>query len=141
MREINFAIERPTRFLLRGQTVHWIGAQFFVYLFLDSIDKSSNMFKLCPNNQRKLKNKRRTNRKFRLVISGSINLPSRVCSAISVITCAFHNNWEHIKPTNVFLFYLNNQFQRTKMVFCLNLLTAKLQLMITFFSSKGLRGF
>ena len=29
---------------LRGQTVHWIGAQFCVCLFLDSRDKSLNMF-------------------------------------------------------------------------------------------------
>ena len=30
---------------LRGQTVHWIGAQFCVCMFLDSRDKSLNMFK------------------------------------------------------------------------------------------------
>ena len=29
---------------LRGQTVHWIGAQFCVCMFLDSRDKSKNMF-------------------------------------------------------------------------------------------------
>ena len=28
----------------RGQTVHWIGAYFFVCMFLDSIDKPLNMF-------------------------------------------------------------------------------------------------
>ena len=29
---------------LRGQTVHWVGAQFCVCMFLDSTDKSLNMF-------------------------------------------------------------------------------------------------
>ena len=45
---------------LRGQTVHWIGAQFCVCMFLDSRDKSLNMWKFRRNDQRKLKNKRRT---------------------------------------------------------------------------------
>ena len=45
---------------LRGQIVHWIGAQFCVCMFLDSIDKSLNMLKICRNDQRKWKNKRRT---------------------------------------------------------------------------------
>ena len=44
----------------RGQTVHWLGAQFCVCMFLDSRDKSLNMLKFCRNDQRKLKNKRRT---------------------------------------------------------------------------------
>ena len=38
---------------LRGKTLHWIGAQFCVYVFLDSIDKSLNMLKFCRNDQRK----------------------------------------------------------------------------------------
>ena len=51
----------PTRIkTLRGQTVHWIGAQFCVCMFLDSRDKSLNMLKLCRKDQRKFKNKRRT---------------------------------------------------------------------------------
>ena len=33
-------------FTLRGQTVHWIGAQFCVCMFLDSRDKSLNMFQI-----------------------------------------------------------------------------------------------
>ena len=45
--------------LLRGQTVHCIGAQFCVCMFLDSRDKSLNMWKICRNNQRKWMNKRR----------------------------------------------------------------------------------
>ena len=45
---------------LRGQTVHWIGAQFCVCMFLDSRDKPLNMFKSCRNGQRNWKNKRRT---------------------------------------------------------------------------------
>ena len=32
---------------LRGQTLHWIGAQFSVFFFLDSRDKPLNMLKLC----------------------------------------------------------------------------------------------
>ena len=40
--------------------MHWIGAQFCVCVFLDSRDKSLNMLKICRNNQRKVKNKRRT---------------------------------------------------------------------------------
>ena len=32
------------RAMLRGQTVNWIGAQFGVCMFLDSRDKSLNMF-------------------------------------------------------------------------------------------------
>ena len=34
---------------LRGQTVHWTGAQFCVCMFLDSRDKSLNMLKFCRN--------------------------------------------------------------------------------------------
>ena len=30
--------------IIRGQTVHWIGAHFCICMFLDSIDKLSNMF-------------------------------------------------------------------------------------------------
>ena len=41
---------------LRGQIVHWIGAQFYVCMFLDSRDKSLNMLKFCRNDQRKVKN-------------------------------------------------------------------------------------
>ena len=48
------------RFSLRGQTVHWIGAQFYVCMFLDSRDKLLNMLKICRNDQREGKNKRRT---------------------------------------------------------------------------------
>ena len=40
--------------------MHWIGAQFWVCMFLDSRDKSLNMFKFCWNDQREGKNKRRT---------------------------------------------------------------------------------
>ena len=47
-------------FALRGQTVHWIGAQFCVCMFLESRDKSLNMLKFCRNDQRKVKNKRKT---------------------------------------------------------------------------------
>ena len=46
--------------ILRDQTVHWIGAQFCVCMFLDSRDKPLNILKLCRNDQRKVKNKRRT---------------------------------------------------------------------------------
>ena len=38
---------------LRGQFVHWIGAQFGVCMILDSSDKSSNMLKFSWNDQRK----------------------------------------------------------------------------------------
>ena len=34
----------PKKFTLRGQTVHWIGAQFCVCMFLDSRIKLLNMF-------------------------------------------------------------------------------------------------
>ena len=38
------------RLSLQGQTVHWIGAQFFcVCIFLDSRDKSLNRLKFCRN--------------------------------------------------------------------------------------------
>ena len=47
---------------LQGQTVHWIGAQFRVCMFMDSRDKSLNMLKFCRNDQREGKNKRRTKR-------------------------------------------------------------------------------
>ena len=40
--------------------MHWIGAQFCVCMFLDSRDKSLNMLKFCRNDQRKVKNKKRT---------------------------------------------------------------------------------
>ena len=40
--------------------MHWIGAQFCVCMFLDSKDKSLKMLKFCQNDQRKVKNKRRT---------------------------------------------------------------------------------
>ena len=45
---------------LGGQTVHWIGAQFCVCMFLDSSDKYLNMLNFCRNDQRKVKNERRT---------------------------------------------------------------------------------
>ena len=45
---------------LRGQTVHWIGAQFCACMFLDTRDKSLNMFKFCRNDQREGQNKKRT---------------------------------------------------------------------------------
>ena len=48
---------------LRGQTVHWIGAQFSVYRSLESRDKSLNMLKFCRNLQRKGKNKGRFHKK------------------------------------------------------------------------------
>ena len=44
---------------LRGPTVHWIGAQFCVCIFLDSRDKCLNLSKFCQNDQREGKNKRR----------------------------------------------------------------------------------
>ena len=40
--------------------MQWIGAQFCVCMFLDFRDKSLNMLKFCRNDQRKVKNKRRT---------------------------------------------------------------------------------
>ena len=40
--------------------MHCIGAQFCVCMFLDSRDKSLNMLQFCRNDQKKLKNKRRT---------------------------------------------------------------------------------
>ena len=48
--------------LLRGQTEHWIGAQFCVCMFLDSRDKSLNMLKFCRNDQRKKKEKKKNKR-------------------------------------------------------------------------------
>ena len=49
---------------LRGQIVHWISAQLCVCMFLDSRDKSLNILKFCRNDQRKVKNKRRTKEAF-----------------------------------------------------------------------------
>ena len=40
--------------------MHWIGAQFCVGMFVNSRDKTLNMFKCCRNDQTKVKNKRRT---------------------------------------------------------------------------------
>ena len=49
-------IEAP----LRDQTVHWIGAQICVCMFLDSRDKFLHMLKICQNDQKKWKNEIRT---------------------------------------------------------------------------------
>ena len=43
-----------------SQTVDWVGAQFCIYMLLDSRDKSLNLLKFCLNDQRKWKNKKRT---------------------------------------------------------------------------------
>ena len=40
-------LKKLQTFSLRGQTVHWIGAQFCVCRFLDSRDESLNMLKFC----------------------------------------------------------------------------------------------
>ena len=42
---------------LRGQTVHWIGAQLCVCMFLGSRNKSPNMLSFGRNNQMKIENK------------------------------------------------------------------------------------
>ena len=44
---------QESKFTLRGQTVHWIGAQFCVCMFLDSRDKSLNMRKFRRNKESK----------------------------------------------------------------------------------------
>ena len=49
--------------------MHWIGAQFCVCMFLDSRDKSSNMLKLCRNDQRKVKKKKKN--KYSVLVAES----------------------------------------------------------------------
>ena len=48
--------------------MHWIGAQFYVCMFLESRDKSLNMLKFCRDDKRKEKIKRRTKGAFLLPI-------------------------------------------------------------------------
>ena len=60
------------RISLRSQTVHWIGAQLCVCMFLDSRDKSLNMVKFCRNDQTEGK-KQKKNKGSVLVAESAYN--------------------------------------------------------------------
>ena len=84
---------------LRGQTMHWIDAQFCVCMFLDSRDKPLNMLKFCRKDGKIREQKK--NKGSVLVVESAYNSQKALFGLVMIAKCFLKEFWQFLKQMGI----------------------------------------